>query len=177
MKKIALVVGHTFDTPGYFSNILEESEYFYWSEFCDDYTENGNIFKHDIGIDSYTERQRLMATYTHDYDLVMELHFNAAESTQANGVEAYHYFSNKKTRTIANLYCKLVSESMGIKFRGAKPLYNKHQNGFGFVSQTKGNAILLEPFFASNYNDCDKFNRAAYEEVLKQVIIYFNESN
>ena len=174
MPRVALVVGHNFQKPGYFSEILGESEYFFWSAFTEEWGEyiGVDVFKHDI-MGGYTQRQRETAILTADYDLVFELHFNAAESSQANGCEAYYYFNNQTSKTLAALFCELFSNVSGIKNRGEKPLYNKNQNGFGFVNETKGHAILLEPFFASNEIDCSYFYEDEFATTLKEVIKYF----
>lgn len=167
----AIVIGHTFEHPGSYSPILNVSEWYYWQEFRDTYCKDLDVdfFEHNYMIRSYNERQRDMGVKTSGYDLVLELHFNGAESNQANGVEALHYFSNENTKDLSEYFCELVSNTFDIKNRGAKGLYSPSQRGYGFVNHMRGDAILLEPFFGSNYNDCDNFVKHIFVDILREI--------
>lgn len=129
---------------------------------CDTFIHNPNIL-------GYNARQRAMAEKTKFYEVVFELHFNAA-TPQANGCEALHWFSNKRGKAIAELFCDMVHNDMGIKNRGAKALHSKNQRGYGFLAFTHGTAIILEPFFGSNQQDCLKFNEQTYINLLNTLI-------
>lgn len=172
MNRVAFVIGHNSKDKGAYSKILDYSEWDMWNCFYDSYlTELGDNFNHNLS-SSYTQRQKSMAKLTKDYDLVFELHYNAS-SPSANGVEALVYYSNNKMRALGELYCKLMSESMGLKNRGCKRVTSG--NGFGFLEKTKGSAIILEPFFGSNYNDCENYKDRKHAKVIEQVILsYFN---
>jgi len=173
MNKVAFVIGHNSRDRGAYSDCLGVSEWDKWNKFYDEHlTRLGDKFNHNLSR-SYTQRQKSMAKLTKDYDLVFELHFNAS-SPLANGVEALVYYSNRKMYALGSLYCKLMSESMGIKNRGCKKVTGG--NGFGFLKETRGSAILLEPFFGSNLNDCQKYKDKKHAQVIEQIILsYFNE--
>lgn len=165
--KVAFVIGHNSRDKGAYSEFLASSEWDMWNCFYDSYlTELGDKFVHNLS-NSYTQRQRSMANITADYDLVFELHFNAS-SPLANGVESLVYFSNKKMHKLGSLYCELMSDKLGLKNRGCKKVTSG--NGFGFLNFTKGDAILLEPFFGSNLKDCQKYKDQEHYEVIKQII-------
>ena len=170
MDKVAFVIGHNENDKGAYSEHLESSEWDYWNDFYDTYlTHLGDKFTHNLS-KSYTKRQKAMAKLTKDYDLVFELHFNASLPS-ANGVEALVYYSNKKMFKIGSLYCELMSDKLGIKNRGCKRITSG--NGFGFLKETKGSAILLEPFFGSNKKDCIKYCDQVHAKIIEEIIIEF----
>lgn len=154
--KIAFVIGHHKLSKGAFSKYLNKYEYDLYKGFECELSKYGDVFYHNSLIPSYTARQKAMSKRTKQYDLVFELHFNAANGL-ANGCEALYYFENKKTKHIARNFCKEYTRLTGTKNRGEKALYNKNQRGFGFVFHQKTDAIILEPFFGDNHSDCLKF--------------------
>jgi N-acetylmuramoyl-L-alanine amidase len=171
MSSVAIVIGHTFEAPGLRSDIIGDSEWYFWRDQCDEYfSRRYDVFEHYIYASSYTRRQEIMGDMTKDYDWVFELHFNGADSPQANGVEAFHYFSNPNTKAFSEYYCARMSEVLGIKNRGAKPLYSKSQRGFGFINEMRGNAVLLEPFFATNKDDVYNFNPYQHFSIFNECV-------
>lgn len=173
--KTALVIGHIDSSQGAISDHLcdnQVTEFGLFKDICEnDLSELGDIFIHD-DIKNYTARQKAMAERTKGYDLVFELHFNSFNK-KAQGVEALHYYKNGNTQLIAQKFSQLIAEKMGIKIRGkygAKA--TSKGNGFGFLYETKGWAVLLEPFFGDNKEDCEKFDRALFKEVMEEIIAY-----
>ncbi len=167
-KNVAIVVGHHKFSKGAKSQWLP-SEWDLMSEVAKSLCDVADIFYHDPKIGGYTSRQRAMAKRTRLHKYVFELHYNAA-SPIANGCEALYYFSNKGGYKIATKFCELVSESMEIKNRKAKPMLNSTQRGYAFVYQTNGTAIILEPFFGTSGSDVAKFDKAKYVQVLRTLI-------
>ena len=172
MNKVAFVIGHNKNDKGAYSKELGFSEWDYWNYF---YINNlchlGDLFNHSLS-SSYTSRQKSMSNLTKDYDLVFELHFNAGPLS-ANGVEALIYSGNNKMKIIAELYCKLMSDKLSLRNRGCKE--KSSGNGFGFLKLTKGDAILLEPFFGSNKSDCNKYSHKQHALVIEEVINKYNK--
>ena len=151
-KKFAFVIGHTSKDKGAFSTFLQVSEFDLFKEFANKHlSEIGDIFLHDETITGYTQRQADTATKTTSYEYVFELHFNAA-TPAAEGCEALFYTGNT---------------------RGAKSL-NASDRGFGFVSKQKPTALILEPFFGSNEDDCRNFKQDKYKKVIFDLIEYIN---
>ena len=172
-KKFAFVIGHTSKDKGAFSTFLQVSEFDLFKEFANKHlSEIGDIFLHDETITGYTQRQADTATKTTSYEYVFELHFNAA-TPAAEGCEALYYTGNTKAQRIAEKFCSLMVHFLDMKNRGAKSL-NASDRGFGFVSKQKPTALILEPFFGSNEDDCRNFKQDKYKKVIFDLIEYIN---
>ena len=85
-------------------------------------------------------------------------------------MEALYWKGNENTRKLSEKYCQLVHDKMNIKIRGAKGI--NEGNGAGFLKKTRGWAMILEPFFGSSYEDCLKFDKEKYREVIIELIAY-----
>ena len=167
--KVAAVIGHDQLDGGAYSKTLKTNEFDLFLKFCEEYLQDIlHVFTHEKG-KGYGERQDLMKVRTSEYDLVLEFHFNSFNG-EAEGVEALYYPSNENTRKISEKYCQLVHDSMGIKIRGAKP--RGSGDGAGFLKKTRGWAIILEPFFGDNPEDCAKFDKEKYRDVIIELIAY-----
>ena len=153
--KTAFIIGHTPYSKGAFSNYFNDYEFNFWSSFIPKFEDIGDVFIHDNKL-GYTSRQKEMAKKTRNYDLVLELHFNAANEL-ANGCEALYYYRNEKSRKLCEVFCSDFTQRTGIKNRGAKRLVDASDRGYGFVYNQKPAAIILEPFFGDNKKDCNLF--------------------
>ncbi len=174
-NKFAFVIGHTEKDGGAYSNHLDIQEFPLFNNFAKAFlSEVGDIFTHDKELSSYSLRQYTTGQKTADYEYSFELHFNAA-SPQANGCEALYYYKNEKAKLIAEKYCSLMVQEMGYKSRGAKPL-KEGDRGFGFVQKQKPTALVLEPFFGSNIDDCKKFDMVKYAGVIYKLLEYINKT-
>ena len=160
--KIAIVVGHHKKSKGAYSPFLKVSEWDFYNEVVS-CIPCVSVFYHDENISSYTERIKNTASKVNKYpfDLVIELHFNAA-SEVANGCETLYYFNSSKGKEYAKQFSELVHEETGIKLRnnGLKALVNDKDRGFASVYYTTAPTILIEPFFGSNESDCNKITDA-----------------
>jgi len=157
--RIALVVGHHEKSKGALSKYFGLREWDFYNEVVRELG-NVNVFYHDENISGYTSRIKNTASKINkiDFDLVIELHFNSAVHTSANGCETLYYYRSNKSMKYAQLFSKVVTENTGIKSRngGLKALTNKKDRGFASVYYTKAPTILIEPFFGSNESDCKK---------------------
>ena len=97
------------------------------------------------------------------YDLVCELHLNAADGA-GHGVEVFHYPGDKKGYSIASQICKNIS-SLGFTNRGTKTeqLY--------MINDTKPTAVLVESFFCDNKKDSDQAKKIGFDK-MAQAIAY-----
>lgn len=104
-----------------------------------------------------------------DYDLVIELHYNAGVSI-ANGTECFYYVGNLKGKALAKKFCEAFCKEFGTKNRGAKAMVSKAQRGFWAVYYPKATTLLLEPFFGSNFKDVGsiKNKEAAYANLIER---------
>jgi len=164
-KKIAFVLGHTKDNKGAFSDYLGDQEFDFWHDIYDVFLKDiGDLFEHNPDIKSYTKRQKAMAERTKDYDLVLELHFDAA-TPKAHGCHAIYYFDNKKAKELAEVFSTSMERIMGIKARHNVPCYNSSIRGGGFIMEQKPTALLLESFFGTNQRDVGLFEMHMQEFV------------
>ena len=127
------------------------------------------MFYHDHNIKSYTKRQKKASYELSDYDVVFELHFNAANS-KAKGCEALYLKGNDTSKDIATLFTHNYHYLTKSKYRGAKALYSRLQRGYGFVKNQRANGIILEPFFGDNKEDCKLFNINDFLTAVKKSI-------
>jgi len=170
--KVAFVIGHNEKSKGAYSKAFQNTEFVMWNNFYDNHVcDLGDKFIHSI-TSSYTKRQTQTAIKTKDYDLVFELHFNSSSSTQAHGAEALVYHTNKKMAKVGRLFCELMASELG--YRNRKVKLKKDGNGFGFLKETKGDAMILEPFFGSNVDDCFKFSPDEYRDIIIKTIEYYS---
>ena len=174
-EKYAFIIGHTEKDKGAYSEHLKIQEWDIFKNFANAFlTDSGDIFTHNKDISSYTQRQTDTAQKTAQYKYSFELHFNAA-SPKAQGCEALYYYKNEEARMIAEKYCSLMVQEMGIKSRGAKALRDGDR-GFGFVQKQKPTALILEPFFGSNIEDCKNFDMVKYSAVIYKLLEFINET-
>ncbi|WP_336163868.1 N-acetylmuramoyl-L-alanine amidase [Fusobacterium polymorphum] len=186
MKKFAIVIGHNPRGKGAYSKYLDLSEYEYWRNVCD------GINKIDDSIDIYSrkpeqnyiqEMKPVVAEINkHNYELALELHFNAA-SPQANGCECLVYFKNEQATKYAELFMKKLKVEYGSNIRkewnklkekkidkNSKEVIiektvetegiilitdSKTRGGYG-ICNTNCTYVLVEPFFGTN-EEANKF--------------------
>jgi len=87
----------------------------------------------------------------------IELHFNSA-SPEASGHEWLYWHSSLLGRRIAQKFNDEFSKVFPkIKARGLKSIM-KQDRGGKFLELTHCPAVILEPFFGSNAQDCAKIN-------------------
>ena len=157
MVRLAFLIGHTSKSKGAHSFYFDRNEFDFWRGFECELSEVGDVFYHDHNIKSYTKRQKKASYELSDYDVVFELHFNAANS-KAKGCEALYLKGNDTSKDIATLFTDNYHYLTKSKNRGAKALYSRLQRGYGFVKNQRANGIILEPFFGDNKEDCKLFN-------------------
>lgn len=155
--KTAIVVGHTTGADkGAYSNYLKLSEQPFNAMVAAALKKLGperyDVYTHNL--QNYYEREKFLADKLNklNYDLVIELHFNAA-SESANGTEVCYYYASNKGKTAAQFIAAGMSVAYDTKLRGdkgARALVNKNDRGYWFVYLPKAPAIILEPFFGSN---------------------------
>lgn len=177
--KVAIYVGHTpKGDKGAYSKHLGLSEYDYNIKVANELKAiNVNlydIFTHTI--QNYYDRQVHMAKTTKPYDVVIELHFNAAGET-ANGTESLYFYSSKKGKELSRILSKNVSEKFGTKIRGVegtKALVNKNDRGYWFVKLSTPVAVIFEPFFGSNEESLKFSNPRDLAEVIDKSIVEYS---
>ncbi len=155
--KVAFIIGHNEKDKGFYSETLKKSEWDLYNSMRSSLECIGDVYTHDSSINSYTKRCKDISNRIGSgYDLIIALHFNAF-NTVANGCEAFYWHSNKDGQKYAERFVKGYCMLTGVRPRGAKPYEASTQRGAGEVYYLKNTAILLEPFFGDNKEDCEKF--------------------
>lgn len=163
---VAIIIGHNSKAKGAFSGFLNTTEFELYKSMVNELAKIGDVYFHNENISGYNARmidtaQRINKT---NYTMVLALHFNSAESSQANGTEALYL--SEKGRVIAKNFNALMVKEMGYRNRGEIKL-NPTSRGYAEILHPKAPAVILEPFFGSNEMDCKKFDKNKFLEVLK----------
>lgn len=88
-------------------------------------------------------------------EVAIELHLNAAESAQANGIEALAK-SNLKSK--CQTLCKSISDDMKYKIRGSDGGWKSTDSGqHSRLAFCEAGGIILELFFISNQTELDSY--------------------
>lgn len=99
----------------------------------------------------------------------IELHFNSSEPG-ANGHEWLYWHSSLLGKRIAQKFEDAFSKLFpNIKARGIKAI-QKQDRGGKFLELTHCPAVILEPFFGSNVQDCSKINVERIAEAYAKAI-------
>lgn len=127
------------------------SSYGIQSEVFDDYPGSG-----------YTAAMQHLASDIRKYgaDIAIELHFNDADSNDANGYEYLCWHTSTKGRRLATIF---LSEH-GRKFpsrkaRGVVRIDSEKKKGGGFLRHTHCPAVICEPFFGRNPAEWLAYNK------------------
>jgi len=165
--KIAYIIGHSPDSPGAWSPFLHQNEYFYNCEVAAYLSGLGDIY-HRPDVGGYKTQMRLLAEEINpkNYDLVVELHFNAFNK-QAQGVEAVAFPGSSAIYHGAK-YCEAVANEYGMDNRGVK-ITNRNGRGYWFLKYMKAPGLILEPFFGDSEGAELFENQAKYADVIKRV--------
>ena len=186
--KVALIIGHNKRSKGAYSTIVG-SEYDYWKRIAEKIKgiipELVDIYEREPN-EYYTREmfKVLEELNKNDYKFCIELHFNAAESEQANGCECLVYYKNNKAKELATNFMARLQNKFGSKIRtkenilketevvnGKEKTVEKKETTRGLIlvqdSKTRGaygickskdTYILVEPFFGSNNEESLKFS-------------------
>lgn len=168
--KVAFIIGHNESDKGAFSKPLNVSEWDLYKSLESDLKTIGDVFYHDKSIKGYVQRcKEISSRIGKGYDLIVALHFNSFNGS-ANGCEAFYRHSNIKGYVYAKKFVDTFTKSTGISVRGVKPYVSETVRGAGEVFYPKSTAILLEPFFGDNVNDCEKFDKCKFIMALRAMV-------
>ena len=175
--KTAIIIGHTKLKPGACSPWGLPCEFELNKQIAEAVAEfdlEVDVFEHESYKYGYKYMTRRTASRINkgDYDLVLELHYNAAHPS-AHGAEALYYFRNPKARELALRFSLQMAAKMGYRNRGAKALVNEKDRGFWAVFYPNPTTLILEPFFGTNKDDVSRFDAAIYVSVILNLISYY----
>lgn len=170
--KIAIVVGHSKNSPGAYSKILGTSEYIYNSEVASYLAKDFDVYKRPITRKGgYMTQMRMLAEQLNpkEYDLVVELHFNKYDGKANNkgeGCEAIIY-PNSSSRPYAQAFVDLITTKYQTVDRGVEE-HGEGDRGFGFLSLMNAPAIIIEPFFGDEKEALKFKEEKEYAETIKK---------
>ena len=98
-------------------------------------------------------------------DLYISIHQNAADNTDATGIEIWYSIRNPRSMLLAEMIQKRLIAETGAEDRGAKLT-----NSLIVVRETKMPSVLIECGFLSNENDQNKLNDENYRQKIAESI-------
>lgn len=168
--KVAICIGHNSRNKGAFSLYLNQSEFDYNTRIAklvkDEMPDCIEVFNRFYE-NSYSREIENLAKRVNlnEFDLVVELHFNAAVPS-ARGCEALYYHNSILGKKYADSFCEAITYEYFSENRGSKPLSLETDRGFLFVQKMKAPAIILEPFFGSNSEAKNFINAQRYADTI-----------
>lgn len=153
--KVAIVVGHNPRGKGAYSPFLEKTEYQYYrgvADIINSLDDTVDIYTREPSTDYTTEMTPVVNEINkHNYDYILELHFNSADRN-ARGCECLVYKGSTKGKEIARAINSKLSNEFNIPIRntGLIEMTNSSQRGAFGICKTFAPYVLIEPFFGSN---------------------------
>lgn len=141
------------------------------SGFIDEYTEDRAVTRELVNVltarghvvsdcsnEAATQSQELITKVNKanefDAELFMDVHFNAATTTDAaRGVEVYHFPGSTKGEEYARRVSASLARALGLPNRGAKP-----SNSLYVLRRSAMPAILIEVCFVDSRADVDAYH-------------------
>ena len=168
-KTLFISAGHSATDPGAVGNGYTEADIVL--EFRDYLAEALRARGVEFGKDGEPGQNLPLATawrMAAEHDIALEFHCNAAVSPGAAGVET---LSAPADMELGLLICKAISETLGIRNRGAKGEGSGQHSRLAFVSS--GGGIIVELFFISNAEDVAIYQRWKLQlaEVLADLLV------
>lgn len=151
MKKVLVVVGHSFYDKGAYNSKLDLKEY----DFCMDVA--CEVFKREQWKDIDLLLKSRNASYSVlpaeinslNPDFILELHLNCVADSSVQGTEHLYFNASQRSREMASILQKHCLEQFKLKDRKIKALF-PGDNGYNIVSKTNAPCVITEPFFLSN---------------------------
>lgn len=89
------------------------------------------------------------------HDLAVELHFNSFSNQTAHGSEVLYHYMSSRGNHLASVIQNCMVAATGLADRGLRPRRPKTR-GWPYLSSTAMPAVIVEPFFGSNPDDCGR---------------------
>lgn len=184
MKRICIIIGHGGNDCGAVNPHTGETELAYNTELADMVMEalkdRYEVVKYNRG---YNKVENVGIVNGYKADVILSLHCNSFNGI-TSGTEALYWHSSEKSKKMAEILSKNISETFGIHNRGAKPRITselKKKNSKFKDMETRGSYLLyrtnapcniIEPFFIDNDNDLKlgKEKKQEYVETIKKSI-------
>ena len=165
--RIALVVGHNLERQGS-KNTLGQTEYTFNSwvayEMMNLYKDSPmSVFFRLTGL-PFNKEIRSVYSQVDEWgaDISIELHFNSFHIPEVKGTEVLSSGSEKSMQLAECFMDEIFKQyrTTAQEYRGVK-IPTKKEAGWKNLHVGKAPAIILEPFFGSNKEDCELFSNPA----------------
>ncbi len=153
MKKIALIIGHSKQSPGAKNPTTGTTEF----GFNDGLAHKIKRILDDAdGIEVTLVYRDTLAGLPRKAnmlkpDFIISLHCNAYNG-KSSGSEVLYYHKSNTGKAIACTLQKHLVSALGLRDRGVKPVTSEDRGGY-LLSQTKAPCLIAEPFFIDNDSD------------------------
>lgn len=166
-QTLFISAGHDDNDPGAigYGNIKEADVVLSFRDDLAEYLRGKVVFAKD-GERNQNLPLRTASKMASKHDIALEFHCNAFNG-KATGVET---LSQPDNYALGNRICQVISDTVGIANRGAKPEGSGQHSRLAFAS---AGGIIVELMFFDNRSDCDKFfaNRDALIKALGDLLI------
>jgi len=152
MKKVALIVGHSPESPGAINQNYGMSEFEFNGPLAHAVAQNLIAVGHEpliIYRDTYADLpEKVNKT---EADIAVSLHCNAFNE-DPNGTETLYYNGSSKGFLLASCIQEQIVNCLGLKDRGLKACEAAHEGKAGdrgghLLQGTKMPCVIVEPFF------------------------------
>lgn len=163
LPKVVFIIGHSAKSAGAHSPRLDESEYAFNSKVTNEimkaFHSAGAIQFPFIPIILNRDNTTIRATYgdakQHNPVAVIELHFNSFGSTSAHGMEVLiSKNASNATARLSTFILEDLDRAYGFRNRGTKRMGLGNRGSTSVSALPHIPSVLVEPFFGSNYADC-----------------------
>lgn len=113
----------------------------------------------------YVSATKLANKY--NLDLLISIHFNSSSNASATGTEVLYSLGSKKGKEYAEGLSMAISETLGVKNRGAKARANVY-----ILNKTKAVCVLIEPLFVTNKEDTEKYSAEKISDAIAEYFGY-----
>ena len=170
MKRIAIVVGHSYKAQGAKSE-SGITEYQFNSQFACKLA--SELHKQDCQpIILYRDELKDLPSLVNltKADTCISLHCNAYNHI-ATGSETLYFHASNKSKALAERVQRAMTNCLGLKDRGIKPILSGDRGAI-ILQQTAMPCVLIEPCFMDNYSDFDALedNQDALAKSLASVL-------
>lgn len=189
MLKVAVVVGHNSNKKGAKAlPPLDLHEFDYYNPIADIMVQEGSDFdlevrkfnRRDVGSYSQEIRNVYAEVDAYDPDISIELHFNSVDAPEARRSEVLSSGSSNSLKLAGIIYDELVQAFN----RTSKPhlqvkTLEKNDRGYTSLHSGKAPAVIVEPFFGSNPEDCllaDQISPRGHAHIYLQAASKYSEA-
>lgn len=113
----------------------------------------------------YVSATKLANKY--NLDLLISIHFNSSSNASATGTEVLYSLGSKKGKEYAEGLSMAISETLGVKNRGAKARVDVY-----ILNKTKAVCVLIEPLFVTNKEDTEKYSAEKISDAIAEYFGY-----